>query len=171
VKTAIKKVVNFIKAAWGVENFSDEPTSAENEMSVVQYAHLCNLKILLTGDAGRTALTEAATYAPFAGLSIPGINRFQVPHHGSRRNLSTELLDLWLGKQLPSKLEKEKFIAIISVSKDDKDHPRKAVIRGLIHRGARVTTTRECPICTQYNAPDRGWGTATPLEYPEDQEE
>ena len=44
-----------MKSLWGNEVFSEEETSAENEMSVVQYAKLCGKKILLTGDAGRTA--------------------------------------------------------------------------------------------------------------------
>lgn len=69
-------------------------------MSVVQYANLHGHRILLTGDAGRAGLAEAADYAPFAGLALPGIDRFQVPHHGSRRNVSTEILDRWLGAQL-----------------------------------------------------------------------
>ena len=89
------------QAAWGEESFSSEETSAENNMSVIQYANLCSEKILLTADAGRDALTEAADYAPWAGLILPGINRFQVPHHGSRRNLSIEILNRWLGEVLP----------------------------------------------------------------------
>ena len=100
-------------------------------MSVVQYANLCDKRILLTADAGRGALTEAADYAPSVGLELPGINTFQVPHHGSRRNVSTEILDCLLGERLSEKPEElpNEFKAIISASKDDEDHPRKAVIR------------------------------------------
>jgi hypothetical protein len=50
------------------------------------------------------ALTEAADYAPHIGLTLPRIDRFQVPHHGSRRNVSTEILDRWLGERLPTRL-------------------------------------------------------------------
>ena len=64
VEKAAAKVVNFLRAVWGEEIFSSEETSAENEMSLIQYANLCGQSILLTGDAGRTALTEAADYAP-----------------------------------------------------------------------------------------------------------
>ncbi|WP_440207666.1 MBL fold metallo-hydrolase [Actinobacillus pleuropneumoniae] len=45
-------VIHFINANWGDENLSKEPTSAENNMSVVQYASLNEQNILLTGDAG-----------------------------------------------------------------------------------------------------------------------
>ena len=164
------------QAAWGEESFSSEETSAENNMSVIQYANLCSEKILLTADAGRDALTEAADYAPWAGLILPGINRFQVPHHGSRRNLSTEILNRWLGEVLPESQKPEKgtgsFTAIINASKDDEDHPRKAVVRACIHRGAKVVSTEGKNLCTSHNAPARdGWTATTPLDYPEEQEE
>ena len=161
-------------AAWGEESFSSEETSHENEMSVIQYANLCEKRILLTADAGRKALAEAADYAPWAGLLLPGIDRFQVPHHGSRRNVSTEILDRWLGRILPEQLEEgsEKFTAIISASKDDDDHPRKAVVRGCIHRGAKVISTKDGSKRTGHNAPERvGWSTVSGLPYPTEQEE
>jgi hypothetical protein len=42
--------VALVKAAWGVETFSPEETSAENEMSVVQYALLSGKRMLLTAN-------------------------------------------------------------------------------------------------------------------------
>lgn len=173
-KEAVAKVAAFIKAAWGHEVFSPSETSAENEMSVVQYAMLCGERILLTGDAGRAALTEAAAFAPNVGLALPGIDRFQVPHHGSRRNVSTEVLDTWLGPRLLAKLEKgqEKFTALISSARADKDHPRKSVVRAFIHRGAKVISTEGKTVRTSRNAPNRdGWVTVEPAVYPEEQEE
>jgi len=174
LERAAAKVVGLVKAAWGVEVFSPEETSAENEMSVVQYANLCGKHILLTGDAGRGALAEAADYAPCVGLTLPGIDQFQVPHHGSRRNVSSEILDRWLGEKLASNPGEgeTKFLAIVSAAKDDEDHPRKAVVRACIHRGAEVVSTESSGIRTGHNAPNReGWSAATPLPYPEDQEE
>jgi beta-lactamase superfamily II metal-dependent hydrolase len=173
VGRAAVKVVSLIKAAWGVEVFSPEETSAENEMSIVQYANIRGVRILLTADAGRTALSEAADYAPYVGLALPGIDRFQVPHHGSRRNVSSEVLDRWLGLRLASRPPngQEKLTAVISSAKMDNDHPRKAVVRALIHRGARVLSTEGLDTCTGHNAPARGWVAAVPLSYPEDQED
>lgn len=168
------KTVSLVRAAWGEEVFSTEETSAENEMSVVQYANLCGKSVLLTGDAGRAGLAEAANYSVHVGLTLPGIDRFQVPHHGSRRNVSTEILDRWLGQRLSSKPETTEatFTAIVSSAKKDEDHPRKAVVRALIHRGARVVTTEGASVCTSLDAPKRdGWGPATPVDYPEDQED
>lgn len=143
-------------------------------MSIVQYANLCGKNILLTADAGRTALMEAANFAPYVGLVLPGIDRFQIPHHGSRRNLSSEVLDRWLGLRLRRKPEegKEGFTAIVSAVEDDKDHPRKAVVRACIHRGGKVVSTEAAGLQTSHNAPPRqGWVAAIPLSYPEEQEE
>jgi hypothetical protein len=169
----IAKSANFVRSLWGEERFSTEPTSRENEMSVVQFAQLCDLKILLTGDSGREGLEEAADFAPCVGLQLPGIDRFQVPHHGSRRNISTEILDRWLGDKLaiiPSP-GAETFSAIISSAKADPDHPRKSVKRAMIHRGGRVYTTEGRTINFQSNAPSRtGWSSVQPESYPEEQE-
>jgi len=172
--TLLEKAISFIKALWGDENFPEDETSPENEMSIIQYANLCDKRTLLTGDAGRGTLQEAADYAPHIGLSLPGIDNFQTPHHGSRRNLSTEILDQWIGPRLANKPEEgaEKFRAVISASKEDGDHPRKTVVRALIHRGAKVLTTEEASKRVGQNAPDReGWVAATGAPYPEDQEE
>lgn len=172
-KTAFKKAIDFVRAVWGDESFSNQDTSSENEMSIVQFAELCGKKILLTGDAGRIALSDAADFATLVGVELPGIDRMQIPHHGSRRNVSTEVLDRWLGKKLPMKpVEgKETFTAIVSAAKDDDDHPRKAVVRGFIHRGAAIKETKGKALRTSHNAPHReNWTTAPSVEYPENQE-
>jgi hypothetical protein len=173
LREAAQKVVTLVKRGWGVEVFSTEETSAENEMSVVQYAELCGHKILLTGDAGRQAMREALTRARAIGIPLPGIDRFQVPHHASRRNVSTEILDGWLGPRLQHAFPPGQgtFTAMISSSKPDKDHPRKAVVRALMHRGARVYATEGTNYAFWRNAPNRGWGPITPLSYPDEIEE
>ena len=137
------KALNFLKGEWGFEVFSSNDTSAENDMSVVQCAILSGHRIVLTGDAGRGALQEAADYAPNAGLFLPGVDLFQVPHHGSRRNVSTELLDRWLGPRLDWKLVQgtELFHAVCSSALEDPHHPRKSVERAFVHRGGRFTAT------------------------------
>ena len=170
----VKKTIEMIRSAWGQEVFPEEDTSPENNMSVVQYANLCGKKILLTGDAGRAALEEAADYAPNVGLILPGIDRIQVPHHGSRHNVSTEVLDRWLGPRLSSKPDEGvyNFTAIVSAAKADEDHPRKSVVRAFIHRGGKVITTEGGSKRTGHNAPEReGWVPAEPIPYPEEQEE
>lgn len=173
VMDAAKAVAKFIKSGWGAEIFPSDGTSEENEMSVIQYANICGKKILLTGDAGRLAFQDAAAFAPSAGLLLPGIDRFQVPHHGGRHNVSTEMLDQWLGPKLATQpaVGAGHFSAIISSAKEDTAHPRKSVVRAMIHRGANVYTTENGSISTFLGAPNRGWHTLTPASYPDEQED
>lgn len=172
----LKKVGRFIRSIWGDENLSPEETSAENEMSVVQYAHILQSKVLLTGDVGREGLTEARDYARSLNLALPGIDIFQIPHHGSRRNVSSDLLNDWLGPKLlvPPEEGEYKFEGIVCASKDDPDHPRKAVIRAMKHRGAKVYSTEEAG-WTRFHrgaAPVReGMVPAKDVPYPDEQEE
>ncbi|MDG4813466.1 competence protein ComEC [Hydrogenovibrio sp. 3SP14C1] len=172
--TFISEIVNYVKSSWGQENFSNENTSAENEMSVVQYAYLNSQKILLTGDSGRRGLTETIGYSPMAGLSLPGIHKLQVPHHGSRRNLSSDLLDQIVGSRLKTAPDEDDytFSAVISAGKEDKKHPRNVVTRAMHHRGGKPLSTKGNTLRVSKNAPKRdNWSSATHLEYPDDQEE
>ena len=161
-------------ALWGEENLKgdSEGTSAENETSIVQWADVCGRKVLLTGDAGVRALSEAHEAAVALGKSTVGVDWFQVPHHGSRRNLSSDVLDTWLGEKLAERPNAATAPAIISANQNDKEHPKKAVVRALMHRGRRVLQTQGTLCMPTNGAPARaGWTTATPLEYPEDQED
>jgi beta-lactamase superfamily II metal-dependent hydrolase len=171
-----KPTIRYIKAGWGSEKFSTEETSTENEMSVIQYAKFNGgREVVLTGDAGRDGMNEAADYASQAGLFLPGVSDFQAPHHGGRRNVNTQILDRWLGPILPQRLPEgsERFYAIISASKEDPDHPRKAVRRGLLHRGAKILTTEDGPIWINGgDAPPRADYRSIPnLPYPDEQED
>lgn len=161
-------------AAWGEENLKGdaEGTTPENETSIVQYAEVCGKTTLLTGDAGVRALTEAHRAACEMGKSPGSLDWFQVPHHGSRRNISTCVLDTWLGPKLPeTQVPTEGKLAIISANPNDTEHPKKAVVRAMIHRGRRVFQPRGI-LCTQSgNALPRNWAHATPLEYPREQED
>ncbi|MBR1170195.1 ComEC/Rec2 family competence protein [Bradyrhizobium liaoningense] len=171
-KRTFVKVANLVKAVWGAEYFPPEDTSSENEMSVAQYAYLCGRKILLTGDTGRGGLNEIIFYAPAVGLTLPGIDRFQVPHHGGRHNVNTELLDKLLGPRLDQQPSSGIFTAVISSAKEDEDHPRKSVVRAMIHRGAKVVTTEGRSIVSYGGESNgHGWGKATPVDYPDEQED
>ena len=175
--TIFERTVELLKkavAVWGAENLKGESdgTSRENETSVVQFANLCGEKILLTGDAGVEALNEAHEYAMGAEIEVsPRIDRFDVPHHGSRRNVSSDVLDKWLGTKLSGPADPPLCTAVISANRNDEEHPRNAVVRALIHRGAKAVQT-EGTIRTGHNAPEReGWSAVAPLTYPTDMEE
>jgi len=167
----LKAASAFIRSLWGDEYFPSEGTSNENEMSVVQYAVVNGRRVLLTGDAGRVGMTEAADYAPNVGLELPGIWVFQVPHHGGRHNVNTEVLDRWLGGRLPSPPQSTAWNAICSSAKADEDHPRKSVIRAMLHRGAHFSQTEGKTVNISNGISREGWSPLPQESYPEDQEQ
>lgn len=170
-----QQIIKSIKGLWGEEHLKGnvDGTSRQNEMSIVQYANIADTKILLTGDAGVETLEEAHKYATTIGIPLPGINFFQAPHHGGRRNLSPEILDKWLGPKLPTKYLQATFQVVVSANKNDSDHPRRAVIRALMHRGGFIQTTKgRGHMCWPKNKPLReGWSTSPSEEYPDETEE
>jgi beta-lactamase superfamily II metal-dependent hydrolase len=101
---------------------------------------------LFTGDAGKTALHAAADYAAGIGVPLTGLNFLDVPHHGSRRNLSTSVLSRINGTT-----------AFISASPGSSKHPSKKVVNALKKSGARVFKTNGGTIRHHHNAPNRGW--------------
>lgn len=153
---------------WGFENFTSENTSPENNNSVIQFSILKNQRILLTGDAGVEALGLALGSLPVS--EKPMVDIFQVPHHGSRRNVSSELLDAIIGGKFTTKKEAEaaeRITAVISAGKNDSNHPRKAVVRALYHRGAKIFDTKRGGFHKGTSTRDN-WKDATLLTYPLD---
>lgn len=168
---AHQAATTYAKAQWGNEYFPPGPTSRENEMSVVQTAELNGQRVLLTGDAGREALQEVINYASCVGIALPGIDLFQVPHHGGRHNVSTEILDQLLGPRLTMMPKNPQFYAICSSAKADADHPRKSVIRAILHRGGHWIATEGKNLRFGVGIAREGWQTVPQAAYPEEQEE
>lgn len=140
-------------------------TSRENESSVILYANFNNQGILLTGDAGNEALQNAYGFAKNIGINISQNLKFiQIPHHGSRRNVSPEILNQIIG--VIGQKEEETIIAFISAGKDDKEHPRRVVTNAFIRRGCKVIETKGNTIHHHRNMPNRkGWVIATPTKF------
>lgn len=170
-RTVIKAVKNLVKAAWGEEYFPTSPTSRENEMSVVQTALLNGRRILLTGDAGREALQEAIDYMRTMGIALPGIHNFQVPHHGGRHNVSSEVLDQLLGPKHQALPEKTEWSAVCSAAKEDEDHPKLSVKRAIMHRGGHWAETDGKAVNWAKGIARAGWSAIPQAAYPEEQEE
>lgn len=135
---ALRNVVEKIKERLDLETLDNNPpaTSASNETSVVQMATFGDKRVLLTGDVGPKGLDEAAAYAENNSLSIqPWL--IQIPHHGSRRNVTPTVLNRWLGPY-PSGYRGD---AIASVGKDEDIYPRKKVANAFTRRGYNVYAT------------------------------
>lgn len=84
----MKKMVKYIR---GFMPWYKEETSPINETSIVSLLCLPGRNFLLTADAGKNCLTEALrnlkTY-----YSLCKIDVLQLPHHGSRKNITPELV-------------------------------------------------------------------------------
>lgn len=163
----LRKMVSWVDDRWDVETLRENvTTSAENESSVILYGTYDGRDILLTGDAGVRALTKAADYLDSRGVSLPGRLQFmQVPHHGSRNNVSPTTLDRLLGKRV-AKGTTSNTTAFVSASSGSDTHPRKVVLNAFIRRGAKVFSTRGDGKWHHFNMGEReGWSAATPHEF------
>lgn len=150
---------------WNTETLKEDgETSARNESSVVLRGILPDgHRVLLTGDAGIQALTKAYKYACSRKYNLQRCRFIQMPHHGSRRNVSPHLLDMLLGPILPEGSPAEK-ISFVNTSKGAPDHPKKSVVNAFIRRGVKVIATKGKKICSRSGYPRRsGWGSASPL--------
>jgi beta-lactamase superfamily II metal-dependent hydrolase len=113
--------------------FDDGPgCGPRNNSSVISLLEVDDHRVLLTGDAGVPALKRALDYADGVGVPASQPDLVQMPHHGSRRNASSELLNRLLGPigQLP------RGVAFVSVTgKADPKHPSGRVVNAYARRG------------------------------------
>ena len=169
---AAAKITNWISEKWDVELLREGGvTAAENESSVVLYGNFDGTGVLLTADAGVNALTWACNSADALGLNLLSADLVQVPHHGSRRNVSPSVLDRLIGPARP-KGSPELKKAIVSAPKDDADHPRKMVLNAFLRRGAGVRSTQGAKYRFHGDMPPRdGEVTATVFGFFEQVEE
>ncbi|WP_186418026.1 MBL fold metallo-hydrolase [Bosea sp. CS1GBMeth4] len=116
-------------------------TAAENESSVILGGSLDGETILLTADAGLRALTAAIEYAGQIGLPLgSSLGIFQVPHHGSRNNLSPSILDRIVGPMATFGSRKS-TACVVSAGPLDTTHPRQVVVNALVRRGLEPMST------------------------------
>lgn len=159
-------VENLVKESWYYERLREGGiTAAENESSTVLLGRFGDDQVLLTGDAGLNALAWACDNAEHLGLAMGPFGLIQIPHHGSRRNVSPAILNRLLG---PIQLEGSppQLMAVASVPKDDSKHPRKMVTNAFRRRGAGVITTRGSKFRAHSGMPERpGEGPAQHLAF------
>jgi len=133
------------------EHLSDdeESTSPENDMSIILFLQVTNARVLLTGDAGTMGLYKAINYATQEGLDLKDLSMFQVPHHGSRHNLSKGIL---------SRITSPSGI-ISCTAGDSPHHPSPVITNALIRRNINPFSTNGKTICHRAgDAPPRvGW--------------
>ena len=164
---ALKRVRDYLAETWDIETLSNDPdpTSASNETSVVQMGMLDGQRILLTADVGPEGLNEAADYAKAIGLLERFPHKVQVPHHGSRRNVTPQVLDRLIGGRMPEGQSCGTAICSIGDGKDE--YPRGQVNNAFLRRGYPVYVTRGNNMLWHSGGNGRGWGNGTPLPFAE----
>lgn len=162
LRTLVEAAKKWLEESWDVETLTDNPqppTSASNESCVVQYAALEEGKtVLLTADVGPDGLNEAADYAAALGLSVPKF--VQMPHHGSRHNVTPNVLDRWLGPRKPQGTEVG--MAFCSIGANKSEYPRGQVKNAFIRRGYKVFANRTSTISHYSGSGHQGFTPLTP---------
>jgi beta-lactamase superfamily II metal-dependent hydrolase len=167
VAKAFRKAIRWVAEEWDVEYLREAvTTSAENESSVILLGLFGEKGMMLTGDAGVQALNCAADFAEAQGVDLPGILNFvQVPHHGSRNNVSTSTLDRVVGLRKATNDGSFTKTAFVSASATSETHPRKMVENAFTKRGVKVYKTKGQTIRYPSNMPIRdGWVSLVPVE-------
>lgn len=126
MKTAIEEALaKGLSGDSDTSSLLDNPhTSPENESSVVTGTTLNGKVFLFTADAGICALSNVQR-----DYNVKGIHWMQIPHHGSRRNITKALIDTFAPAT-----------AYVS-AEGSRKHPRRAVINAFKDAGASVYST------------------------------
>ncbi|WP_219909296.1 hypothetical protein [Photobacterium iliopiscarium] len=169
---AAKKVLKKIFANWGKDNIDDEDTtSAKNNSSVITQIIVDGKRLLFTGDAGITALNNAADQIDWC-TSGAELEFMQIPHHGSKRNVGPSVLNRIIGEPVTEGTERGITTIASSAKEGEPKHPHKAVLNAFTHRGAKTLVTRGGNICHHSGAPKReGWNSLTAEPYHHEYEE
>jgi len=126
VQTTLEEAMSkgILGALSGSSLLADPHTTPENESSTVTGTQHDGKVLLFTSDAGTSALTNVVS-----SYKVAGVQWMQIPHHGSRRNLTESLIETFSPK-----------IAYVSAAGSDK-HPRRAVVNAFKKLGSRVYST------------------------------
>jgi hypothetical protein len=167
-KALAERLITWVGETWDVELLREGAvTAAENETSTVLFGRFGTEAVLLTADAGINALTWSQDYADAHYLPWSSLGLIQVPHHGSRSNVTPQVLDRLLGPKQKNATWQRKGRSVASVPKDDEKHPRKMVMNSFLRRGWPVDKTQGAYFRhhTSGFPPRPNEGTAVPFDW------
>ncbi len=128
----------------------EETTSPINESSIVFALKYGDFFGLFCGDAGKEALSKAIETARAIGLDLKKVNFIKMPHHGSRKNVTPEIMD--------SIGDNGTTCYISCVKGDEGHHPSKRLVNMLLEKGFRVFSSSGTYLSlSRGNTPNRGW--------------
>jgi beta-lactamase superfamily II metal-dependent hydrolase len=173
----LQKIKRLFSEAWHKDELvdpADDAVSARNNSSTVLVASLDSKNFLFTGDAGVPALNHAADYADSKGFTLPAnIHFYQIPHHGSKRNVGPTVLNRVIGPILQQGQSLNKHGFISAAVKGEPKHPSHRVKNALLRRGLIVSATQgTCHCFKSDDVPTReGWGPVKPLSFSDSYED
>ena len=142
--------------AFPVKWYYDDPhTTPINETSVVCLFEYNDIRILFTGDVGREGLQQAVNVAKKKGISLNNLKIFISPHHGSRKNITPELMDDI----------KASFTLLSTPPEGDPHHPSRRLVNKYKEKGHRLFATNGSSIHWGVQCPERNWTTKQELDY------
>lgn len=131
----MKKLVQYIK---GFMYWKDEDTTPINETSIVSLLCMPDKNYLLTADAGKNGIKEALDYKDSQfNLADKPIAVLQLPHHGSRKNVTPSLI---------KRIKAEKYVISCPPDGLDCHHPSRRLVNMVLEKKpeARIFTTADC---------------------------
>lgn len=132
----------------------DDTTPENLSSTVIELIDSQNRRYLLTSDAGIESFDDMVSN----GFDCDNLHIVQLPHHGSRRNISTN----WIAQFNPT--------YFIASAEGNKKHPRRAVINCIKRnlQGCEIYSTHKSKNTISYTTnesvfPVRNWSKAEPL--------
>ena len=123
VSRVAQKTKEFFIDLFHEDNLDDEDdtTSPRNNSSIIMAFGVEEERVhIFTGDAGKTAIDHALNHYESMGGKCENIYFLDVPHHGSKRNINSRIIN----KISPA-------CAYISAAPESEKHPSQAVINAL----------------------------------------
>jgi len=139
-------------------------TGPENNSSVILKVEVDSHATILTADAGEEALGRAADYLDGIGFDWGRLGAIQVPHHGSKNNVTPSILTRILGPK--GTVEPTRMAYVSCAPSGEPHHPSKRVTNAFHRRGCRVFKTAGKKVRHSFGAPGReGYSEATEVPF------
>lgn len=136
--TFVRTMKNLVRYIQGHLEWRNEETSPINETSIVSLLCMPGRNYLLTGDSGRNCLKEALDYKSSNSLiAHKSINVLQLPHHGSRKNVSPEII---------RRINADDYIISCPPLGLDSHHPSRKLVNMILEQkpSAKIYKTSDC---------------------------
>jgi beta-lactamase superfamily II metal-dependent hydrolase len=156
---ALERAADRVLAHLPVETLGDDgKTHPRNNSSVVTLLTVDGYRHMLTGDAGIPALEQAADFYEInrGSFSQVPLCTFQMPHHGSKRNVGKTILNRIIGEH--GQPHNANMRVHISAVKASKKHPSSKVTNAAMRRGVQpggIAVTNGTSFRHAHDAPER----------------